>query len=132
MPTETLTYIRLQIPDELFKAYEQTGLKDGRPAEEVMTDRLRSSMDQQGWDGSVTLSPDERQRLETALHRGFNRGADLVTYIENSVTCTVDGIDIKLNPECVRRLRSRAGMTPYKEYLRRIFTSQLEHLAGMR
>lgn len=130
---ETITSIRLKLDSSLAEEYERQARQQGKDVEELIAQRLHECKDINAYKGrSLTLSPGERQDLETALSRSFTTGREVVHYITRSYEVSVDGVSMPLSPELLRRLKDRCGRKSFPEFVREVVTAQLEHYAGMR
>ena len=133
MSTETVTAIRLHLPEHLYTEYEKQAAAAGMPLESLMTQRLHECRDMDSFVGrSLKLTPAERQHLEKIAERGFKTGADVVQFVEYMASIRVHEVSIPLSKELLTRLETRAIRMEFKKYLAELVVKGLEHFAGMR
>lgn len=133
MPTADIASVRLPIPDSLFKEYERQAQQLNLDVEELLIRRLSETRDQSNEKGrSIKVSPEDRQKIETAFSHSFRDGRELAAHLLSVYGVTVDGITIQLSPDLLKRLDGRRGRMEFKAFVTETIVRQLEHFAGMR
>lgn len=118
--------IKLNIPDEILKQYEERG-----SLEKVLSSQLISCVDFTS-DKPIYVNDTLRKRLERLFGRNFKDAGELVQQMEKYVTARIGDVDVTLSPALLIRLKTRCFGKPFEQFLAERAIVGLEEYAGMR
>jgi hypothetical protein len=129
----TIYSLRLNLPEDLFRLFQQRASALNLDIETLVLRHLSSTQEQDIESGrSIKISPEERQQIETLWKRSFKTGKELIQQLEMSVRVQVGPVKVLLSPDLLKRLDGRRGRRNLREFLTETVTQQLEHYVGLR
>jgi len=118
--------IKLNIPDEILKQYEERG-----NLEKVLSQQLASTIAFTS-EKPIYVNDTQRKRLERLFGRNFKDADDLVHLMEKYVTARIGEVDVTLSPALLIRLKTRCFGKPFEQFLAERAVVGLEEYVGMR
>lgn len=130
MPTKLA--LKIELPDGVVQRYDDQN-EHGRPVEELMAKRLANCVDHNAVRG-LYFNDEQRIVLEGLTGAMLPTPADALLKIRQMVTVKVNGVDIQLDQQILKRAEGRAGsmrMT-IEEWLEKEITVAMEFAVGLR
>src|SRR3990167_5186759 len=131
-PTATEFIVRLSLPSALLETYEKEAERTHKSLEDFLLRHLHKTKDLIAQDKPLIVTDADRRRIEAALAKGFNDGAQLADSCERLSAIRVSGIEVHLSEQCVARLGTRCYGTTFDEFIKTTITRLVETEVGLR
>lgn len=81
---------------------------------------------------TITITGDERRRLESLLGKNLSTAKELIHQVERITVLEIADVKVPLSPFLLDRLHSRAIRVQFDEFLKTTVKRLLEEYAGLR
>jgi hypothetical protein len=125
------TMIRIALSEETLQLLDEQATKANLAVEEFISRKL-PQIQQSNSEKPITLTDEERRRIERLVARNISTGEELIKVVERALSVSMDGLTIELTPFLLDRLKSRCIGMAFPEFMKRTIQRCLEEFAGMR
>ena len=132
MATTSEYLVRLPLPESLISIYEKEAERTGKPLEDFLINHLRKTKALLAQQKPLIVTDADRRRIEGALAKGFNDGAQLADSCEKLSTIKVAGVEVHLAQLAVERLSTRCYGTTLEAFVQDTVTRLIETEVGLR
>ena len=124
--------VRLPLPESLLGVYEAEAERLGQPLERVIADHLRKTKSLVLQQKPIIVTDSDRHRIDAALKRNFNDGAQLAAACEALTSIWVGEEIVQLPPAVIERLKTRCYGMPFQQFVQQEVRRLLEIEVGLR
>ena len=122
---------KLRVPEELSDHYSERAAKAGHDPEREMLktlDRCRSYNDA----SPIYFTDSDRNELAVLTGRSLKTPAEVIGFVRELLSIRVQGVDIALYDQLIKRLDSRRFGQTWQEFLKGQVVRELETFVGLR
>ena len=128
----TSVYIRLKVPEEVFRRYEAQAEEAVVLTEDLMAARLTRVVDQVDDSKPLYFNDSQRSEFETLVGRNVSTTVNALRSLRTAMTVRVDNVHVKLKPELLKRLKDRRMSMEWPDFCRLIIRQELERFCNLR